>query len=72
VVTAVVTVRLSLRSFYSEKWWERKAETYTAVMDSLHHMKRYDGSMLEQAFGYSELPEDRQKELLIRSPASVR
>jgi hypothetical protein len=70
IVTALVTIRLSLRSFYSEKWWEKKAETYTAVINSLHHMKRYDDMMLEQAFGYGELPADREKELLKRSQES--
>ena len=67
MVTAVVTVRLSLRSFYSERWWERKAEAYTAVIESLHHMKRYDDTMLELTYEGRELAEERKNELLERS-----
>jgi hypothetical protein len=39
VVTSVVSVSLSLRRFYSQRWWERKAEAYSEIMDSLYHMK---------------------------------
>lgn len=41
VVASLVTVRLSLRSFYSEKWWERKADAYSAIVESLYNMKAY-------------------------------
>lgn len=36
VVTAHLTVRLSLRRFYSERWWERKADAYTDIIEALH------------------------------------
>lgn len=39
VVTSIVSVHLSLRRFYSQRWWERKAEAYSEIMDSLYHMK---------------------------------
>ena len=35
VVAAVVTVRLSLSNFYSQKWWEKKAEVYFTLIESL-------------------------------------
>ncbi|MGH9198808.1 MAG: hypothetical protein ACRD1T_24160 [Acidimicrobiia bacterium] len=38
ILTAGVTVRLALRQFYSKKWWERKAEAYSAVVESLSRM----------------------------------
>lgn len=38
VVSAAVTVRLSIRQFYSQRWWERRAETYTAIVESLSRM----------------------------------
>lgn len=31
VVVAFLTVRLSIKQFYSQKWWEKKAETYSAI-----------------------------------------
>lgn len=36
VVTALLTVRLSSRRFYSERWWERKADAYTDIIEALH------------------------------------
>ena len=40
IITSFITVSLSLRRFYSEKWWERKAEAYSAIIESLYHVKR--------------------------------
>lgn len=40
VTTAWLTVWLSLRRFYREKWWEAKMRAYTDVIEALHHMKR--------------------------------
>lgn len=38
VLTAILTVRLSLRQFYSQKWWEKKAETYSAISADLSNL----------------------------------
>jgi hypothetical protein len=35
VIASWVTVQLSLRQFYTEKWWERKADAYAKVIGSL-------------------------------------
>ena len=40
ILTAWVTVSLSLRRFYREKWWEAKMNAYTALVQALHDMKR--------------------------------
>jgi hypothetical protein len=39
-VTAWVTVWLSLRRLYREKWWKAKMSAYTNVILALHNMKR--------------------------------
>jgi hypothetical protein len=39
-VASWITVQLSLRQFYQEKWWSKKFETYTALIDTLYEMKR--------------------------------
>ena len=39
--TAQFTARHALRGFRSQRWWERKADAYTAVIEALHGMKRY-------------------------------
>lgn len=63
VVTAVVTVKLAFRRFRSERWWEKKAEAYSKIVEALHHMKRY---YMEEIAAYEKgtrLDEARQTEL---------
>lgn len=35
VATSFLAVRLSLRQFYTSRWWERKAEAYSDIMKHL-------------------------------------
>ena len=39
VLTSLLTVRLSLRQFYTQRWWERKAEAYSEIMKHLSTFK---------------------------------
>jgi hypothetical protein len=39
IITAWITVRSSLKRFYSEKWWEQKYEAYAAIFEALHHIR---------------------------------
>lgn len=41
IFTAIVTVRLSLRRFCSERLWERKMDSYTSIFEALYKLKRY-------------------------------
>mgnify|MGYP001574868345 CR=1 FL=1 len=62
VVTAYLTVRLSLRRFHSERWWERKAETYSRVVESLYHVKAYGDAMVrEDLEGVQYTPEHKKR-----------
>lgn len=38
--TSWATVQLALRRFYRERWWERRMDAYTKVIEALHNMKR--------------------------------
>jgi len=40
-ITAWITVKLALRRFYTEKWWERKAQAYSEIIGSLARMRMY-------------------------------
>ena len=35
IITAYVTVRLSIRQFYSQRWWDKKAEAYSQILEHL-------------------------------------
>jgi len=41
VVASLVTVRLSIRRFHAEKWWERKEEAYSNLIDIMYSLKDY-------------------------------
>ncbi|MGA2174459.1 MAG: hypothetical protein ABSH38_05700 [Verrucomicrobiota bacterium] len=62
VCTAIISVRLALRRYRAERWWERKAEAYSRIVDALHALVEYCSTMadVEQGVRYSE---ERQKEL---------
>ncbi len=59
-----ITVRLSLGRFHSERWWERKLDAYTAIVESLYHLLNYYHEDMADQFGEREhVPEDRVKAL---------
>ena len=39
IVTAVVTVRLSIRQFTTQRWWEKKTEAYSELIENLAKYK---------------------------------
>jgi hypothetical protein len=48
VVTAAVSVRLALKRFRSERWWERKAQAYSDLLLSLFHIQIHAKRSLEE------------------------
>lgn len=75
VVSARVTIHFALKRFYSEKWWERKAEAYGSIIEALHHMKNYADIHIDYAMRNAEVPEDQKTELAAnfkRAHAEVR
>jgi hypothetical protein len=37
-IAAILTVRKSLKKFYSQKWWEKKAELYSCISEDLSNL----------------------------------
>ena len=59
-ITARLTVRLASRQFQSERWWERKADAYSAVVHALHNMRGYVETLRDVHAGdTAALPEDQ-------------
>lgn len=63
VATSVLTVWLALWRFHSEKWWERKAELYSKLIEALYDMYCYDRDWLDdyEADHEYESPEQEQQ-----------
>lgn len=62
-IFGLVTLRLGIAKFASEKWWERKAESYASVIEGLHKMHRCYSTLGEAAERGYEYQEDFVAEL---------
>jgi hypothetical protein len=47
IFTSILTVYFALRRFQKEKWWEKKEETYSKLLETLHHLKNYAAKHFE-------------------------
>ena len=59
IVSAVITVRLALKRFRQEHWWERKAEAYSRIMEAFHDLSKYYDSLEVEALGGKVLTDER-------------
>lgn len=64
LLTAWVAVVLALRRYKSEKWFERRIDAYTRIIESLHHMKETTQRQLRAAERGVEIPSDAEKDLI--------
>jgi len=69
VITALISVRLALRQFRSEKWWERKASAYSELFEALYSVKTYAEHLLQKIEEGAHFSEARMNELGARSRA---
>ena len=67
VVSAIVTVRLALRRFYSEQWWGRKAQAYVEILSALFKVKAYLHARYTANDSPMALGADEEKNLFERS-----
>lgn len=63
VCTAVITVRLSLRRFHAERWWERKADAYSRIVEALHSAMEYWSARSHEDMTGDQIGEEREKRL---------
>lgn len=68
VVVAFITVRLSLRQFYSQKWWEKKAESYSKIIGSLANLFYSIKELCSEAEGEKEIGNKNYKKLINNYP----
>lgn len=65
MATSVLTVRLALGRYYSERWWERRLDAYTRVHDAL-------SVQLKQTKAESDAMDDYYSELYRTGEAHAR
>ena len=50
VISAYVTVRLSIRQFHSQTWWDKKRETYAGLLRALSTLEYLYDQLIEEEF----------------------
>jgi len=63
VLTAYITVKLSMKQFYSKKWWEKKAEAYSHIIENLSRLQYYFGEWLDAEFNMKQLSKEEGEKL---------
>ncbi len=63
VITSFLTVRFAIRRFHEEKWWEKKQEMYSKLLDTLHHLKNYASEYYENQLNPNHLSDEKRIEL---------
>ena len=62
-----ITVRLSIKQFRNQRWWEKKIETYQRVIEAFHKSKKFESEYLTAESKGREVSEDRGAELVKQS-----
>ena len=63
VITAYITVRLSLKQFYSQRWWDKKAEAYSQILEHLSYLKYYYSEWFDELQADVIMSTDHKKKL---------
>jgi len=61
--TAWVTVKLSQQQYHSQRWWERKVEAYSLILDSLYKIKHSMEWLLQEEEHERIISDEQRKEL---------
>ena len=64
IITSFITVKLSLRQFYSQRWWEKRAEAYSEIMEHLSYLQFYFDEWSDEIHGERTLSKEKKEELL--------
>lgn len=60
---AWIASKLALGNYYRQQIWERKADAYTSVFESLHSIERWHQKHFDAAVESKEISPERQKAL---------
>ena len=63
IIASFFTSRFALRRFYSEKWWEKKQEAYSNMLEVLHKLKNYAEQHFDRERTGHEPTDDAKKKL---------
>lgn len=71
LVSAWITVRLALKRFHAEKWWEKKVHAYERLIEALHNLKYDADTSFNALIEKREIPEEKEQLLRAASLAAL-
>lgn len=66
ILTSIITVRLSIKQFYTQKWWEKKADTYSKIIEELSYLQFYFGELFDEGIQIKHISEEEREDLYKR------
>ena len=54
IVTSYITVRMAIRRFRAEQWWDKKGEAYTQIVNAMAATIDYSERMAERLYDRSD------------------
>jgi hypothetical protein len=70
-ISSWLTVQISLHRFRTERWWEKKAEAYSKIIEALHNAKTVSSAYMSTLTDATQLTEEQKKVLSIRNQAAT-
>jgi hypothetical protein len=64
LVSGLFALYCANRGFISQRWWERKADTYTRIIEGLWQILDYYKQRWEEIENSREISDERRKEIL--------
>ena len=61
--TAWITVKFSMRQFYSQRWWEKKAEAYSRIIEELSCLQYCLGEWFDSSVEHKKFSDEKKEEL---------
>ncbi|MFH1768697.1 MAG: hypothetical protein ABH858_06030 [Candidatus Omnitrophota bacterium] len=66
-ISSWITVHLSLRRFRTEKWWEKKVDAYSKVIEALHNAKAFSTANMSAEENAGKISNSDQTSLRART-----
>lgn len=63
VLTAFVTVKLSTKQFFSQKWWKKNAEAYSKIIEGLSYLQYFFGEFFDETTNIKRIDYDESTEM---------
>lgn len=62
-ITAYITIKRSMKQFFPQRWWEKKVEAYSNIIEHLSYLQYYFGEWFDEGVGERRLGDEDKERL---------